>query len=186
MARGVDYGRRALGWMQSLAPALRRLATVLKVIAIVGLLAPLASGLMLLVEYWPPGLRTFLVLAAVYVVLAFCPWGLLSFAGSIESLAGMPDAIAQSPELYRRHQDEIVQLYRDVGDPQTGRVSGVGRGAVGGLKLLWRMRKELPDYEGVLALGRLGLVVVAALGVLMAIVNVALVPFVAAGVLVNA
>src|SRR5262249_42281037 len=142
-ARGLDYGRRALGWLQSIAPTFRRLATVLKVVAVLGLVAPLVIVVLLLAEYWPPGLRTFIILAIVYVVRAFCPFGLYGFAGSIDSLAGMPDALAQSPELYRQHQDEIIRLYREVAEPQTGVARGVGKGVFGGLRLVWRMRKDV-------------------------------------------
>lgn len=182
LARGADYGRRALEWFQSAAAPLRQLATALKVVAVVGLVAPALIVGLLLTEVWPPSLASVVVLAIVFVMLAAAPWGLLGFTGSLDALADLPGALAASPELYRQHASEITSLYRDLGDPTSGRARGVGRGVLGGGRLFWRMRKELPDVGGIVALGRLSLVLVALLGVIMTVVNLLLVPMVATGV----
>lgn len=174
LARGVDYGKRALDWFQSLAPVLHRVAVVLKTVAIVGMALAGLVVLVLLLETWPPSLVSVLILLIVFGLLAACPLGLLGFTGSVQALSELPGIIANSPELYRQHSGEITRLYRDVGDPDTGRARGVGRGVIGGLKLVWRMRKDLPDVGGIVALARAGLFVFALAGVAMTGVNLLL------------
>lgn len=183
--RGGELGRRALDWFVGFAPSLARLATGLKIMAVVGLVTPVLILLMLLADQWPPDLKVLVVLGIIFVALAWLPFSLYGFAGSVQSLSEVPGTIVGTPELYRAYGAEVTRLYQELGDPALGPGRTIGHGVMGGLKLIWRMRKEVPDLAGLASLARFSLFLFALGGVVMVFVNLFLVVLVAGGTAVH-
>jgi hypothetical protein len=181
----IGQAQRSLEWLQGLSPRLRRVAMGLRIIAGIGVGAAVVIFLLLVAEYWPPSLGLLLGVGLVAALLAAAPAMLWIFAGGLAAVADLPDAIAASPELFRRYTDELARLYEDVVRPQASRVRSVGSGLFGGLRVSWRVWREFPDVGAIRGVGRVSLVLFALLGLFMTGFNLALVPAVAAFDLVH-
>jgi hypothetical protein len=176
----VAEAQRALDWLQGLAPRVRRVATVLRVIAAIGVTAAAIFGLLVVAEAWFPSAPALVAVIVVCALLGFAPVMLWIFAGGVAAVADLPDAIAASPQLFRRYTDELSSLYERVVRPQTGHIRSFGSGVVGSVRISWRVWREFPDIGAVRGLGRVSLVLFAVLGVFMTVFNLALLPAVAA------
>jgi len=176
----IGEAQRAVEWLQGLAPRLRRLANGLRIVAAVGIGAAVVVFLLLVAELWPPSLAVLLGVGLVTALLAAAPAMLWIFAGGLAAIADLPAAVAASPDLFRRYTDELARLYEHVVRPQAGRRRAVGGGLVGGLRISWKVWRDIPDAGAIRGVGRVSLILFALLGVFMTGFNLALVPAVLA------
>jgi hypothetical protein len=171
---------RALEWLQGFAPRVRRVATVLRVIAAVGIGATALIVLLLVADVWVPSLAALVAIVVVGGVLGFAPVMLWIFAGGVAAIADLPDAVAGSPALFGRYTDELSNLYERVVRPETRNLRSFGSGLLGSVRISWRVWREFPDIGAVRGLGRVSLVLFAVLGLFMTVFDVALLPAVLA------
>jgi hypothetical protein len=177
----AEQAERALDWFQRLVPRLRRLASILKAIAAVGIGAAALILLLLVFEFWFPSVGGLLVIGSFVGLLGFTPVMLWIFAGGVAALADLPGAIAASPELFRQHMGELSELYEKVVRPEARRMRSWGSGLLGGVRLSWRVYREFPDVGGTVgSVSRVSLILFAAVGLFMSAFNVCLIPPVAA------
>jgi hypothetical protein len=172
----LEQAQRALEWFQRLAPRLRRLATILRVIAAIGVGAATLIFVMVIAEFWTPSLAILISALVVCVALGAAPLMLWIFAGGITALADLPDAIAASPDLFRQYAWELSDLYDKVVRPETKRSRSWGSGLVSGIRLSWRVWREFPDIGAVRGVAQVSLILFALAGLAMTIFNVALLP----------